>query len=968
MLKISKILSKKINFSSSLRGLFPFCHSRESGNPSSLSLRGAKQRSNLSGFSLIELMVAIAILAMAIFGIFHAYSAGFMGMADARDRTVATNYAREAMEDVKNKDFDQIITQSRNYIDGTKYEREIIVQSETNLKKVTTNVYWKDRNGNEKIVETDVAVYFIETTAGTPSKIILYAEPYNVLTADDGDTLDVYEDESIITAIVKDARGNTVTSESINISFSITTGSSLGGISSESEPSLEGKATTIFTASNNGEGEVVVTATATGLTSDSVFIDITDPEAPVRINLTADTYFMAPNTSSTSLITAEIFDAGNSLVGSATNDITFSVTGPGTLSSPTTQPAVDGEATITLTSDGTPGTITVTGSSSGLLPDFVTIITGGKIDLFLSNSSVAINETAVIRITTKDLYGLLINYIGPISLSVASYDGITGLGYLSSELVEFDGTYLKTVDFTATSEGKVKITATDPSGILNTGELILTITPALISHHIEVSAEPSSIEVGGNTSDITALMKTSPETGNVTVTSYSGLATFDTSDGYFSYNDPEFTSGKATAVLNSSDTAGTATVEVSSGDFTGTTDVGFYLGVDHIDLIANPQNILSGGGSDGTCTITAIIKEGINVVTGYDGDITFFIESGHPNGVVFVTTNKSSVIMKVVNGKAEIDLISKNWTGIARIKATIFYGTEEVTEYLNIPVVANKNLEIFVLHKKIVEPDTVLDFMNHYNPEGVLQGNWSEDDIVYGKYCVDNENNLYILNGDYIEKKNSMGDFLLRSEAIAENSYTINIGPDGYIYFSQNTGTIESPKYCVKKINPNTLVVEGIFNLTDGVSYSGLAIDLDGESIFIYIHNHDNQTIEKWPLGYGSLISYYPLSEDYYLNLSELAIAGDYIGGVGEVGSERKAFIIPKEFTLTEEQALASIEIPKPLYISSIDGDFLLSGLNVDNHVVFGRYDVYGSIKWLEPQTIMDASPYSDCIIGAYPF
>jgi prepilin-type N-terminal cleavage/methylation domain-containing protein len=39
------------------------------------------------GFSLIELMVAAAILAIAIFGIFQAYSTGFMGMADAKYRT-----------------------------------------------------------------------------------------------------------------------------------------------------------------------------------------------------------------------------------------------------------------------------------------------------------------------------------------------------------------------------------------------------------------------------------------------------------------------------------------------------------------------------------------------------------------------------------------------------------------------------------------------------------------------------------------------------------------------------------------------------------------------------------------------------------------------------------------------------------------------------------------------------------------
>jgi len=52
------------------------------------------------GFSLIELMVAAAILALAIFGIFQAYSTGFLGMFDARDRTVATNYVQEKMEEL----------------------------------------------------------------------------------------------------------------------------------------------------------------------------------------------------------------------------------------------------------------------------------------------------------------------------------------------------------------------------------------------------------------------------------------------------------------------------------------------------------------------------------------------------------------------------------------------------------------------------------------------------------------------------------------------------------------------------------------------------------------------------------------------------------------------------------------------------------------------------------------------------
>ncbi|RLC35460.1 MAG: hypothetical protein DRH33_08540 [Candidatus Nealsonbacteria bacterium] len=173
MLKINKILSKKIKSPLSLRGLFPFshsrfsfCHSRESGNPSpSIIAREQSDRSNLnlSGFSLIELMVAVVILALAIFGIFHAYSTGFMGMADARDRTVATNYAREAMEDIKNMDFDLITNEilSAPEIIDEKFTRVVNVKNkvEGELKKVTTIVSWDDRNGIHKEVKLETLIY-----------------------------------------------------------------------------------------------------------------------------------------------------------------------------------------------------------------------------------------------------------------------------------------------------------------------------------------------------------------------------------------------------------------------------------------------------------------------------------------------------------------------------------------------------------------------------------------------------------------------------------------------------------------------------------------------------------------------------------------------------------------------------------------------------------------------------------------
>ena len=148
MLKINRILFKKIKFP--------------------LSLRGAKQRSNRKGFSLIELMVAVVILAMAIFGIFHAYSVGFMGMADARDRTVATNLAQKKIEDIKNTPFSNIADSSTTTeeisgkiltIDLISINSTVGENNDSNLKEVTVTVSWFDRNGNQKNVVTKTLIY-----------------------------------------------------------------------------------------------------------------------------------------------------------------------------------------------------------------------------------------------------------------------------------------------------------------------------------------------------------------------------------------------------------------------------------------------------------------------------------------------------------------------------------------------------------------------------------------------------------------------------------------------------------------------------------------------------------------------------------------------------------------------------------------------------------------------------------------
>ena len=986
MLKINKILSKKIKFPLSLRGLFALCHSRESGNPSSLSLRGAERRSNLNkGFSLIELMVAVAILAIAIFGIFHAYSVGFMGMADARDRTVASNYMREIMEDIKNTDFEKIEEKAGGgtlTISGKTFTKVVIVEPSTNLKKVSTIIHWDNYT---KSVQSDMLVHFMQTTAGDPARIMLFANPYKITP---GST-------SVLTAIVKDEKGNSVNSWSGDIIFSITDypDSDSGSFSTTTTLISTIVGTENGQASVNyisPESEVVVTikASATGLSSDSVNITVTAGAVKIALSVPGNNNILSPGANT--IITAELVDADNNLISDTSADITFSVSGPGNLTSPTTKPTFQGTVNIDLSTSLTPGTITVTAiaSSPDLDPGTINIITGGIIDITSTSNSIPIGESVDMTVTIKDLNGIPINYNGIISLLSNVSAGVSGsfLDILYNQIA-YDGTtssnvVIYTVD-NFSSTGTVTITASDPDVILNSDSISFNITQALIPDHINVIADPKGLKADGvSVSMITATVKTED---NRTVENYQYDIYFEISDVELgSISSLPFTpdNGKAEAELSSYyDKTGVATINVTSNDINnnnlieGSTIVGFYSGANHIDLIAKPQSILTGGGSEGTCTIIATIKEDIVKVIGYKGTVTFTIEEGYPNGVTFTDTNKGSIIVPVIDGVSPIDLESKNWVGTAKVKATAFDGISEITEYLEIPVVADKNLEIFLLYRKIDESNNTFDYMSYYNPEGVSQGSWNQADIIYGKFCVDSDNNLYIIDtnetSNYIKKKDSRGIDSPLEITLNTPALHINIGPNGYIYFTQHIVDDPNYRYCIKKLNPSTLKIEDILYLTENKMYYGFAVDSSGN---VFLHNYTEQKIEKWNFIEGFTGLSLDLSSDYELSESELTIAGDFIGSVGEVESIRKAFIIPKDFSSAETEFILN-EITRPFYISGIDSDFLFSGLNINDEVVevvFGRYGIDNFLKWsliiTKEDEIPIEIPFSDCIIGAYPF
>jgi len=337
----------------------------------------------------------------------------------------------------------------------------------------------------------------------------------------------------------------------------------------------------------------------------------------------------------------------------------------------------------------------VIASATDLEPGVVDVITGGKIYLSTSSTTVPVNEKSEIIVTTKDVNGVPINYIGTIKLSVESTDG--GFGTLSPDAITFDGsTSSISVIFTATSEGAVNVIAyEDPYVILEGSEpLSLKVTLALVPHHIEVYANPSNIQAGStDTSTITAKIKNEK---NVTINSYTEPITFTTSSGNFpngsiSINTSSahvtYKDGVATVKFYPLDVTGeNATITVTSYDtinnnnITGNTVISFHLKAHNILLNAYPANIKVKGKNPDTCAITAtIVDKNEKTVTDYKGKVKFSIIEGDAK---FALTG--STLITVVNGKAQIILQAGNTTGLVRVKAT---SSDMPPEYIDIPVI-----------------------------------------------------------------------------------------------------------------------------------------------------------------------------------------------------------------------------------------------------------------------------------------
>jgi len=726
---LNKILSKKIKSPLSLRGLFTFCHSRESGNPSSLSLRGTKQRSNLNkGFSLIELMVAITILAMAIFGIFQAYSTGFMGMADARDRTVATNYLQQTIEDFKNMDFNKVKDKSVTLIPGTKYHRGSIVldlekQGEiVTLKRVITQVRWMDRDGKLKTEETSTLLYNKPNTSKVgymAVKIVLYAKSYYT----------VLPTKNIeLVAEIRDENGN-IFDWNGPIAFSIITkpvnDPPLGHLPSEpyySVDAINGVAECIYTAEEvtDVEGieriEAMATVGENDLT-DTINIRVTTGPVAILLELPVDeddniiSSYPAEVDQSVKvdliIVKADYEQEADEYSGT----INLSAEGPGTLS--TNEIILSGTPTASfiVNSNGTPGIVKITASALDLDMGYTEVtFTGQPYAILVSTQKKSIypSEEITIKVTIVDENNTPVHFgepgspkyvvISDIPDEYGALDGNSGSINLS-----FEGEKYKTCVFKAAAMGlfpqEITITADDNLGELNQGPVKINsvkvnILNPIVAHHIYVSFD-DTIELDADPiypSMITAHMLS--EEGDSVSGSYiifhikSGPGSFSNSATMDTIT-LDTMNGLATATLypDKLTTSGLAIIEIYSNDLPNgglegppgnpgnpiEIEVLFHQesAPDHINLVAEPSPIYIGGQ---TCTLTATVVDEWGVTySSYQGLVQFTITDD--TGSV----SYSDLEVNAVDGIAYLTLTSTDNTGIISITAETLELTDDVS-------------------------------------------------------------------------------------------------------------------------------------------------------------------------------------------------------------------------------------------------------------------------------------------------
>lgn len=665
---------------------------------------------NKKGFSLIELMIAIFILALVAFGIFQAFGTAFQNMADARDRTVAVNFLQQKLEDFKNMDFNKVTDEPVTLIPGTKFHRGSIVLDlekqgeEVTLKRVITQIRWMDRNGKIKIEEVSTLLYNQPDTSqvGTTAvELVLYAESYYTV---------LPETMVKLIAEIRDENGNLYDYNG-PITFSIITDPpndpSVGSIETlQPALAIDGVAICYFLAV---EGEVVegtekIQATANIEGKDLLdTVNIRVTTGPVGIIIepaTENDKTLPASVDSISTINLKVVKADYIESIEYDKPITLKSVGPGTLSTTTIASVATEGATFTLTSNGTPGVVEITASATDLDMGYTEVLFTGQPHSILVSSqkkSIYPSEETTITITIVDENNTPVNFGeagSPRTIIISDDPDVYGTldDSAGSLNLSFIGEKTKTCTFQASETGEfpqnITISAVDGLEELNQGSVMINILSPIVAHHLFVpSPDPSIVELDDDPdtlnesekSEIVAIMYSEEED-----IVYGKSITFEIKSDWGSFSNSGdmktivLEGGIVNTTLYPYGLASTqkAIISIYSTDLPYNAEgppgnqanpieieVLFHqeLAPHHISLTADPSIIYIGGQ---TSTLTAKVVDEYGVIySNYNGRIKFTIEDYNS------AVNYGALEVVAVNGTAAIDITSTGNTGTVSVTA-----------------------------------------------------------------------------------------------------------------------------------------------------------------------------------------------------------------------------------------------------------------------------------------------------------
>jgi len=572
---------------------------------------------SLNGFSLIELMVAVVILAMVIFGIFLAFSTGFQGMADARERTVATNIAQKIMEDIKNNNAIKDNYPSET-ISGKIYN--IVPEKDEADDLITVTVTWQDRKENEKsiklemvlydlgISEPDVEVGIIELSSDPISSKLICCNTTNII------------------ATVKDTNGNSVPN-GVAISFSITDG--MGELFPNTATTADGIAQVTLTLID--QSPVTISASS-GEISGTIDINCMPPTLAVEAEPTS----LAVCEDST--ITATLTDNNSQpIIGKI---VKFS-TNFGDLSYSSVLTNESGEATVTLTSE-TATTTSVNATYCGVTEITNTIyFTNPDISVVADLPTITLGSTSIITATITDGDENLVADGTEVSFEILSGKG--GLSDDSAPTTNGQATVILTADTESTTTIEVEATY---CGFNDSVDI------TILQQEYSFTLSPSEGEIeAGTPCTITATLKSNGEPLE------DEIVTFNATEGIlYELGSTTITTtaktgpdGKAKVdlIFDNDDIGKTSTITGTFSFASATTTVTCNLF--EVEVTSATESIIPGK----PCTITATLTDNAGPVVGEI--VTFEATEGilYELGSTTITTTAKTG----PDGKAKVDLI-----------------------------------------------------------------------------------------------------------------------------------------------------------------------------------------------------------------------------------------------------------------------------------------------------------------------